>query len=163
MARSLPVHKGDFLSETSASTVSQPQRGAPLSPQPDATVARRKRILVVDDNRDSAESLAMVLRLSGYDARTAYDGRQALVDAQVYRPDLVLLDIGLPGVSGYEVARRLRSEPGAVQTKLVALSGYAREEDRRQAIAAGFDDYLIKPVDFDALFKLLTALEPTTD
>jgi CheY-like chemotaxis protein len=136
--------------------------GAPLNPQPDATAAPRKRILVVDDNRDSAESLAMVLRLSGYDVRTAHDGQQALVDAQVYRPDLVLLDIGLPGVSGYEVARRLRLEPGVVPTKLVALSGYSREEDRRQAYAVGFDHYLVKPVDFDALHKLLAALHSTT-
>ncbi len=147
--------------ETSASRVSMCKRGAPLDPRPGATAATRKRILVVDDNRDSAETLATVLRLSGYDVRTAHDGRQAIVDAQVYRPDLMLLDIGLPGLSGYDVARRLRSGPGAGQMKLVAVSGYAREEDRRQAYAAGFDDYLIKPVDFDALYKLLAALGPT--
>ena len=116
----------------------------------------------MDDNRDGAETLAILLRLLGYEVQTAHDGRQALVDVQVFRPDLVLLDIGLPGMSGYEVARRLRSEPGAGQTKLVAVSGYAREEDRRQAYAAGFDDYLVKPVDFDLLYKLLAALGSTT-
>jgi CheY-like chemotaxis protein len=139
------------------------ERKAPTNPQSDATAAPRKRILVVDDNRDSAESLAMVLRLLGYDVRTAHDGRQALVDVAVYRPNLVLLDIGLPRMNGYEVARQLRLEPGGGQTKLVALSGYAREDDRREAYAVGFDHYLVKPVDFDALYELLAALESTTD
>ena len=133
----------------------------PTKPQSDATAAPKKRILVVDDHRDSAESLAMLLRLSGHDVRTARDGRQAIVEAEVYQPDLVLLDIGLPGLDGYEVARRLRSEPSAGHPKLVALSGYGREEDLREAYAAGFDHYLIKPVDFDALQKLLATLEST--
>jgi CheY-like chemotaxis protein len=135
---------------------------APAKPQSDATAAPKKRILVVDDHRDSAESLAMVLRLSGHDVRTARDGRQAIVEAEVYQPDLVLLDIGLPGLDGYEVARRLRATPLAGHFKLVALSGYTREEDRREAFSAGFDHYLIKPVDFDALQKLLATLESTT-
>ncbi len=138
-------------------------RIAPTNPQTDATTAPRKRILVVDDHRDAAESLGIVLRLVGYDVKTAHDGQQALVVAEVYRPHLVLLDIGLPGMSGYEVARRLRLEPGAGPTKLVALSGYAREQDRQRALAAGFDDYLVKPVDFDALYKLLAALDSTAD
>ena len=103
----------------------------------------------------------MLLRLSGHDVRTARDGRQAIVEVEVYQPDLVLLDIGLPGLDGYEVAHRLRSEPAASHTKLVALSGYGREEDQRAAYAAGFDHYLIKPVDFDALQKLLATLEST--
>ena len=105
----------------------------------------------------------MVLRLIGYDVRTAHDGRQALADAEVYRPDLVLLDIGLPRMSGYEVARRLLLAPGVGQTKIVALSGYAQEQDRQQAVAAGFDDFLVKPVDFDVLYRLLASLESTTD
>jgi CheY-like chemotaxis protein len=117
----------------------------------------------VDDNKDSAESLAMLLRLLGNDVRTVHDGRQALVVAAAYQPDLVLLDIGLPGIDGYEVARRLRSEPWTGNTTLVALTGYGGEDDRRQAQAAGFAHHLLKPVDFDSLHGLLAALEPTTD
>ncbi len=123
----------------------------------------RRRILVLDDNRDSAESLAMLLRLVGHDVRTVHDGRQALVVAEIYGPDLVLLDIGLPGMDGYEVARRLRAQPWIGQTKLVALTGFGGEEDRRQAQSAGLDHHLVKPVDLDALRELLAALEPTTD
>jgi PAS domain S-box-containing protein len=121
----------------------------------------RKRILVVDDNRDSAESLAVLLRLVGHDVRTVHDGRQALVVAETYRPGLVLLDIGLPGIDGYEVARRLRAESWGEPMTLVALTGYGGEEDRRLAAAAGFDHHMVKPVDFEALHRLLAALEPT--
>jgi PAS domain S-box-containing protein len=123
----------------------------------------RRRILVLDDNRDSAESLAMLLRLVGHDVRTVHDGRQALVVAEIYSPDLVLLDIGLPGMDGYEVARRLRAQPWIGQTKLVALTGFGGEEDRRQAQSAGLDHHLVKPVDFDALRELLAALDPSMD
>jgi CheY-like chemotaxis protein len=135
----------------------------PLTPTKDggkrsATAITRNRILVVDDNRDSAESLAMLLRLTGQDVRTVHDGRQALILAEAYRPDLVLLDIGLPGIDGYEVARRLRSVPWIGTTTLVALTGYGGEDDRRQARAAGFDHHMVKPVDFGALHRLLAAL-----
>jgi PAS domain S-box-containing protein len=123
----------------------------------------QRRILVVDDNRDSADSLAMLLRLVGHDVRTVHDGRQALVVAAAYRPDLVLLDIGLPGLDGYEVARRLRQEPWIGQTVLVALTGYGGEDDRQQAQAAGFTHHMVKPVDFDSLQQLLLALEPPTN
>jgi PAS domain S-box-containing protein len=119
----------------------------------------RKRVLVVDDNRDSAESLAMLLRLTGQDAHTVHDGRQALVVAEAYRPDLVLLDIGLPGIDGYEVARRLRSEPWTGTTALVALTGYGDDETRQRAQSAGFDRHMVKPVDFDALRRLVASLE----
>jgi CheY-like chemotaxis protein len=118
------------------------------------------RILVVDDNRDSADSLAMLLRLVGHDVRTAHDGRQALVVAAAYRPDLVLLDIGLPGMDGFTVARHLRSQPELAGVMLVALTGYGSEEDRRQTQAAGFNHHMVKPLDLDALQELLTALEP---
>ena len=119
-----------------------------------------RRILVVDDNRDSADSLAMLLRLVGHDVRTAHDGRQALVVAATYRPDLVLLDIGLPGMDGFAVARHLRSQPELAGVVLVALTGYGSDEDRRQAQAAGFNYHMVKPLDLDALQELLTALEP---
>jgi PAS domain S-box-containing protein len=125
-----------------------------------AKAAVTHRILVVDDNRDSADSLAMLLRLVGHDVRTVHDGRQALVVAATYRPDLVLLDIGLPGMDGFAVARHLRSQPELAGVVLVALTGYGSDEDRRQAQAAGFNHHMVKPVNFDALNELLTALEP---
>jgi two-component system CheB/CheR fusion protein len=118
------------------------------------------RILVVDDNRDSADSLAMLLRLVGHDVHTAHDGRQALAVAARYRPDLVLLDIGLPGMNGFTVARHLRSQPELARAVLVALTGHGSDEDRRQAQAAGFNHHMVKPVNFDALNELLLALEP---
>ena len=118
------------------------------------------RILVVDDNRDSADSLAMLLRLVGHDVRTVHDGRQALSMAATYRPDLVLLDIGLPGMDGFAVARHLRSQPELAGVVLVALTGYGSDEDRRQALAAGFNHHMVKPLDLDALQEFLSALEP---
>ena len=127
------------------------------------TAAPKRRILVVDDNRDSAESLAMVLRLVGNDVRTAYDARQALALAETYRPELMLLDIGLPGMDGYELAKQIRSEPWGSRMRLVALTGYAREEDRRRAEEAGFDHHLAKPVDFDALYKLVAQRDAGAD
>jgi two-component system CheB/CheR fusion protein len=118
----------------------------------------RHRILVVDDNRDSAESLATLLRLVGNDVRTAHDGPRALEAAAAYHPDLVLLDIGLPGLNGYEVARRLRAEPNHHRAVLVAVTGYGGEEDRRRSLAAGFDHHMVKPIDFDALRALLASI-----
>ena len=119
-----------------------------------------RRILVVDDNRDSANSLAMLLRLVGHEARTAHDGREALIVAATYQPELILLDIGLPGMDGFAVARHLRLQPELAGVVLVALTGYGSEEDRRQSAAAGFDHHMVKPVHFDALKELLSALEP---
>jgi PAS domain S-box-containing protein len=118
------------------------------------------RILVVDDNRDSADSLAMVLRLAGHDVRTVHDGRQALVVAGTYRPDLVLLDIGLPGMDGFAVARHMRSQPELAEVVLVALTGYGTEDDRHRSQEAGFNHHMVKPVHFEALKELLAGLEP---
>jgi two-component system, chemotaxis family, CheB/CheR fusion protein len=113
-----------------------------------------QRLLVVDDNRDSAESLALLLQVQGYEVQTAHDGLAALERARVFRPDVVLLDIGLPRMDGYEVARRLRQE-GGHQAVLVALTGYGTDEDQRRSQAAGFDHHLLKPVELDALHELL--------
>lgn len=113
------------------------------------------RILVVDDNRDSAESLAMLLELGGHEVRTSYDGVAALDAIAADRPDAVLLDIGLPGLDGYEVARRVRAMPGAAAVLLVAVSGYGGEDDRERSRDAGFDHHLVKPVDLAALERLL--------
>ena len=116
----------------------------------------RRRVLAVDDNRDSAESLCMLLELWGHDARCAFDGKEALDVAEIFEPDVVLLDIGLPGMSGYELAARLRASHALRQVTLIAVTGYGQEEDRRQVRAAGFDHHLVKPVDSDALERLLS-------
>lgn len=115
------------------------------------TDALRKRVLVVDDNVDAAESIAMILRVSGYDVRCVFDGPSVLRAAQTYHPDVVVLDIGLPGLSGYDVARTLRKEPEFKRTPIVALTGYGQDEDRRRAKEAGFDFHMTKPVDPEQL------------
>ena len=117
-----------------------------------------RRILVVDDNLDSAQSLAMVLRVSGHDVRLAHDGPGALQLSREFRPELVLLDIGLPGMDGYEVARRMRQMPETIGAMLVAQTGWGQEEDRRRSRAAGFHDHLIKPLDPGDLQSLLERL-----
>jgi PAS domain S-box-containing protein len=127
------------------------RRGIPYSARPHVTDALRRRVLVVDDNVDAAESIAMILRLTGYDVRCVYDGPSVLETARGYRPDVVVLDIGLPGMSGYEVAQQLRRQPGFERIPLVAVTGYGQEEDRRRCLEAGFDIHLTKPVDPQAL------------
>jgi signal transduction histidine kinase len=116
-----------------------------------------RRILVVDDNRDAAETLGMLLELSGAHTRVVHDGQAALEAFRSYRPAVVLLDLGLPGMDGYEIARRLRDEPGGVHAKLIALTGWGQEEDRRRSRAAGIDHHLVKPVDMRALEAALEA------
>jgi two-component system CheB/CheR fusion protein len=113
--------------------------------------AARRRVLVVDDNIDAAESIAMILELAGYEVRCVYDGPSVLQAARMYHPDVVVLDIGLPGMSGYEVARQLREQPDFRRTPLVAVTGYGQEDDRRRSQDAGFDYHLTKPVNPDAL------------
>ncbi len=114
-----------------------------------------RRVLVVDDNRDAADSLALLLRLLGDEVRTAHDGPGALAAATAFAPEVVLLDLGLPGLDGYEVARRLRQQPQFARALVVAISGWGQDEDRRQSCAAGFDAHLVKPVDLDVLQRLL--------
>jgi CheY-like chemotaxis protein len=110
---------------------------------------------VVDDNRDAAESLGMMLTLMGNEVRTAHDGIAAVDVAGEYRPDLILLDIGLPKLNGYDACRRIRGEPWANGTVIVALTGWGQEEDRRRSQEAGFDHHLVKPVEVNDLTKLL--------
>ena len=118
-----------------------------------------RRILVVDDNRDASDTLAMLLRAMNHDVRVSHDGPSAIQDANAFHPQVVLLDIGLPGMDGFEVARRLREEyqPEAV---LVAISGYGQDEDRRRARESGFDHYFTKPVGLDVLRGFLSDLPP---
>lgn len=131
------------------------------SPEPATTVpaaTRALRILVVDDNRDSVESLAMLLQFSGHETHMAHDGVEAVEAAARLRPDVILLDIGLPGLNGYQAARRIRDEQTEGGPVLVALTGWGQEEDRRRSEQAGFDAHVVKPVDFAALGKLLIDL-----
>ncbi|MBX9605544.1 MAG: PAS domain S-box protein, partial [Gammaproteobacteria bacterium] len=118
--------------------------------------SRTRRLLVVDDNVDSATTLAVLLEQVGHEARTAKDGTEALAIAATFEPDAVLLDIGLPGMSGYEVARHLRARAGTARALLIAVTGYGRPEDLERTWAAGFDHHLVKPVAVDKLLKLLS-------
>jgi CheY-like chemotaxis protein len=127
-----------------------------------ALPAVRRRLLVVDDNRDAADTLAALLETMGHDVRTAYDGPGALAAAAELRPDAVFLDIGLPGISGLEVARRMRRMPELAGTTLVAFTGYGQEEDRRGALSAGFDHHVVKPVAIAELAAIVEALPART-
>jgi len=131
-----------------------PQYGAIAVPLPAAPVAPR-RVLVVDDNVDVADSLATLLRLRGHEVAIAYDGPGALKRAGAFYPEVVLLDIGLPGLDGYQVAARLRRRRRTASSLLVALTGYGQEEDQSRALQAGFDRHLIKPVDPRVIYALL--------
>jgi CheY-like chemotaxis protein len=117
-----------------------------------------RRILIVDDNEDGAESLAMLLQLAGHETQKAHDGIEAVEITERFRPDAVLLDIGLPRLDGYEVCRRIREAPWGKGLLLVALTGWGQEEDRVRSREAGFDEHMIKPVDYDVLIKLLASL-----
>jgi len=119
------------------------------------------RVLVVDDNHDAVETLAMLLGLWGHDVRLAADGPSAVETAAAHRPDVVLLDISLPGMSGYEVAERLRANPELRETVLVAMTGYGQAEDKKETSEAGFTLHLVKPVEPDVLQKLLADLGAT--
>jgi CheY-like chemotaxis protein len=132
-----------------------------LQPTPlasSAVAAPGHRILVVDDNVDGAETLAMLLSLSGYETRTAFDGPSALSAAAEFQPHVVFLDIGLPGMNGYEVAQRLRAGAGMQAARLIALTGWGTEEDQRKSREAGFDAHLTKPVEPAAVDKVLAQL-----
>jgi CheY-like chemotaxis protein/two-component sensor histidine kinase len=129
--------------------------GRPDIGNPQSAIPNRRRVLVVDDNRDAADSLTMLLRSKGHDVRVAYDGPAALAAAGAFGPDLVLLDLGMPGMDGYEVARRLRGMPAFAGRVIAALTGWGQEADRRRTREAGFDHHLVKPVDPAELETLL--------
>ena len=134
---------------------------APLAaPAPAPKAANgSKRILIVDDNLDAAETLAMMLELLGQQTRQAHEGDGALKAAVEYKPELIFMDIGLPGMSGHEIASRMRRDLGMTDTYIVALSGYGTEEDRRKSLHAGFDSHLVKPLDPSTLPSILAACE----
>jgi PAS domain S-box-containing protein len=117
------------------------------------------RILVVDDNRDAADSLSVLLRFMGNEPRTAYDGIEAVVAAGEFRPDVVLLDIGLPRLNGYGAAQRIREQPWGKDMVLIALTGWGQEDDRKRSKEAGFDNHMVKPVELPSLMNLLAGLQ----
>jgi CheY-like chemotaxis protein len=125
-----------------------------MTSPPPTQQAPSRRVLVVEDNPDARESLRFVLRLMGHEVEVAGDGKQGLAKALGWRPEVALLDIGLPGMDGYEVARRTRAALGR-GVRLIALTGYGSEEDRRRAFAAGFDFHLTKPADPEELLRLV--------
>lgn len=157
-ARSAGVDQGsEFI-------VRLPVLSEPFPPLPQAPAGVKQvatvqhRILVVDDNWDSADSLAMLLRLSGHEVDTAHDGLEAVEAAATFHPDVILLDIGLPRLNGYEAARQIREQRRDKGLVMVALTGWGQEEDRRRSEEYGFDAHMVKPVDFDELSNLLVKL-----
>jgi CheY-like chemotaxis protein len=135
---------------------------APARAAPAPVTAPGRRVLIVDDNPDGAGSLATLLELSGHRTERAHDGVEAVEAAERFRPEVVLLDIGLPKLNGYDVCRRIRAQPWGQDVLLVAVTGLGQDEDERRSREAGFDRHLVKPVDYDALAQLLAAL-PAAD
>jgi CheY-like chemotaxis protein len=129
---------------------------SPPAPMPEPATARY-RIVVADDSQDSAEALALLLSLKGHETRTAFDGAEAVEVAERFRPDVMLLDIGMPKLNGYDACRLIRAQPWGRQVVLVAQTGWGQEEDRRRTEEAGFDGHLVKPVDPEALMRLLAS------
>jgi CheY-like chemotaxis protein len=154
-----PGRGSKFVVHRPAPTVPQGIWRAPVE-EPDRLNrdSSRHRVLVVDDNVDAAVSLGMLLKLAGQEVRVAYDGPAALRQAMDFHPELVLLDIGMPGMDGYEVCRRLRRDPALTKATVVALTGWGQDEDRRRSHEAGFDHHIVKPVEPSALQRLLDDL-----
>ncbi len=159
-ARSEGVGKGsEFairLPLVAAPTRAEPRSGTSTSTPATGSETRKARILVVDDNVDTARGMTRLLKRIGHDISTAYSGPEAIEVARQHRPEFVLLDIGLPGMTGYEVAARLRQEESCQGAVIIAVSGYGQDEDRRRSKESGFDHHLIKPLDHDALLALLS-------
>jgi CheY-like chemotaxis protein len=120
-----------------------------------------ERILVVDDNRDAADSLARLIQSFGHDVRAVYDGFTALDETTSFQPDMALVDIGMPGIDGYETVRQLRERRGNVHLIVVAVTAWARDEDKHRAYESGFDLHIPKPMTVETLRELLRLLDPT--
>jgi PAS domain S-box-containing protein len=140
-------------------SVRTPRSSAPALESPEVGAVTAQRVLVVDDSRDGADSLAMVLQTLGANPRVAYDGPSALEALREHRPAIVLLDLGMPGMDGYEIAARMREDPASQGMLLIALTGYGGEADRHRSQEAGFDDHYIKPVD-PARLRVILATKP---
>ncbi|HKA25159.1 MAG TPA: response regulator, partial [Candidatus Eisenbacteria bacterium] len=157
--------KSDGLGKGSEFIVHLPLSAPPTSAKEETPRAGAKkkrtarRILVVDDNRDQAESLGMLLEIMGHQVRIAFDGNQAVEIAEGFQPQMVLLDIGLPGMNGYELAQRLRAMPTLKGALLVAQTGWGEDADRQRSTEAGIDRHLVKPVDIEVVESLLDRLK----
>ena len=147
----------EFIAHLPVVNVAPPREATDPAEQPRARTPSC-RILVADDNRDAAESMSMVLRLMGNEVRTVHDGLQAVEEAAAFRPDVVLLDIGMPHLNGYDAARRIRGERWGKSTLIVAMTGWGQDEDKRRAAEAGFDRHFTKPVDPGDIEKLIAGL-----
>jgi CheY-like chemotaxis protein/two-component sensor histidine kinase len=156
-AKSAGIGQGSEFTVRLPILVSQPHQKSKLSKIAEPST-QTSRILVVDDNIDGAETIAMTLRLSGYDVQVAYSGQAALSAVEEYQPNIVILDIGLPEMDGYEIARRLRQRPQLANMWLIAMTGYGTDSDRQRSKEAGFDHHLVKPVDPQKLEELLVRL-----
>jgi CheY-like chemotaxis protein len=117
----------------------------------------KRRLLIVDDLKDNADSLAVLMELKGHEVHTAYDGEEAIAAAQQFKPDVVLLDIGMPKMNGYEACRSLREQSWGKGMFLIAVTGWGQEDDFRRTEEAGFDHHMVKPVDPAELLKLLAS------
>jgi PAS domain S-box-containing protein len=135
------------------------KESSPQSSQAEDAMAPRLRILIVDDNADAAKTLAVLLKANGHDAQTVFDGPSAIEAAREYRPHLILLDIGLPGMNGFEVAKKVRTDEDLQEVVLVALTGYGQESDKQLSQEAGFNHHLVKPADFNKIKQILETVQ----
>ncbi len=126
-----------------------------VSTQPETSAPRQRRVLVADDNRDAGDTLAMLLRLDGHEVHVATDGLEAVEMFARLQPDVVILDIGMPGLSGHEAARRIREQSGGQEVTLIAVTGWGQKADKDRAVASGFDHHFTKPVEPTVLSALL--------
>lgn len=155
VAHSTGLGEGSTFTMTLPCLPPQVEAPASASPSKAGSGSGGLKVLLVDDNVDAAETLATVLQMSDYQTRTVHDGSAVLAAAIAFQPDVILLDIGLPGLSGYEVAAQLRGDPRFARTLLIAVTGWGAEQDRRRTQEAGFDHHLTKPIDFSVLASLL--------
>jgi CheY-like chemotaxis protein len=137
--------------------VEQDPAAEPVQPIESVRLGARAKILVADDNRDAADSMGLILEFGGHDVTVAHSGTEALEKARTSIPDAMILDIGMPDMTGYEVARRVRAEPWGERIFMLAITGWGQEEDKERAMAAGFDQHMTKPVDADAVEQRLRA------
>jgi PAS domain S-box-containing protein len=151
-----PGEGSEFIVELPRADAAMRAGAGPSAERANAGQPAARRVLVVDDNYDGAQLLLMALETFGYEVQVAHDGPTALALAAEFRPDIVLLDIGLPVMDGYEVARRLRAEPFGAHVRIIAVTGYGQESDRRRSREAGFVDHMVKPVDLAALRRILS-------
>ena len=151
-----PGHGSEFVVSLPA-TDCEPRLSSPNRPDAAVDPSTMHRILVVDDNRDAAKTLSLMLTMMGHEIRTAYDGLEAVAAAESFRPDLVLLDLGMPRLNGYEAAQQIRQAFWGQDIVLIALTGLGQEEDRRRSKDAGFDHHCVKPVDLDLLRRIIDA------